>query len=315
MNVCVSTGLSAVSSHAGRQYHFFYEKVTFDEAQRYCREKYTDLATVDSMEVVTLLNSMGGYVDVLAWIGLYDDVDSWSWSLSDTSFYKPGETEFRRWESGAPQNTSWKRCTKISSATGYWTESECSTLLSAVCFDVSGLNVTYIYTQAMTWNEAQSYCRTNHKDLASVRNEAENQQIRDQVGTNYWIGLSRESWKWSDRSDSSFRHWSDNEPDTTMKTCAAANFYKSGKWADAGCGWELQFICYRQPVSMQVIKVRLQKSNSDVDLNDRAFLDELLVKMKKEMRDKGLDDNIQLSWKKQADGQVFHKEEEKRDEL
>ncbi|KAF3859602.1 hypothetical protein F7725_022001 [Dissostichus mawsoni] len=66
---------------------------------------------------------------------------------------------------------------------------------------------------------------------------------------------------------------------------------------------------------MQVIKVTLQKPNSDVDLNDPAFLDELLVKMKKEMRDKGLDDNIQLSWNKQPDGQVFHKEEEKRDEL
>ncbi|KAL3048557.1 hypothetical protein OYC64_007168 [Pagothenia borchgrevinki] len=100
-----------------------------------------------------------------------------------------------------------------------------------------------------------------------------------------------------------------------MKTCVAADFSKSGKWVDAGCGWTLQFICYRQPVSMHVIKVWLQKPNSDVDLNDPAFLDELLVKMKKEMRDKGLDDNIQLSWKKQPDGQVFHKEEEKRDEL
>ncbi|KAI9527812.1 hypothetical protein NQZ68_026856 [Dissostichus eleginoides] len=210
MNVCVSTGLSAVSSHAGRQYHFVYEKVTFDEAQRY-------LATVDSMEVVTLLNSMGGYVDGLAWIGLYDDVDSWSWSLSDTSFYKPGETEFRRWGSGGPENTSWERCTRLYSVNGNWDDTDCNNRFRAVCFDVSGLNVTYTYTQAMTWTEAQRYCRTHHTDLASVRNEAENQQIRNQ--------------------------------------------------------------------------------------------------MKKEMRDKGLDDNIQLSWNKQPDGQVFHKEEEKRDEL
>ncbi|KAF3859601.1 hypothetical protein F7725_022000 [Dissostichus mawsoni] len=90
----------------------------------------------------------------MAWIGLYDDVDSWSWSLSDTSFYKPGETEFRRWESGGPDNTSWKRCTKISSATGYWTESECSTLLSAVCFDVSDVSQIQSFNKASDKTES-----------------------------------------------------------------------------------------------------------------------------------------------------------------
>ncbi|KAF3860938.1 hypothetical protein F7725_001193 [Dissostichus mawsoni] len=29
------------------------------------------------------------------WIGLHDDRDSWKWSMSDPSFYGPGETEFR----------------------------------------------------------------------------------------------------------------------------------------------------------------------------------------------------------------------------
>jgi len=38
--------------------------------------------------------------------------------------------------------------------------------------------------------------------------------------------------------------------------------------------------------------------------------------MKKKLTDNGLDENIQLTWRKQPDGQVFHKEEkEKRDEL
>ncbi|KAK1898332.1 Early activation antigen CD69 [Dissostichus eleginoides] len=91
MNVCVSTGLSAVPSHAERQYHFVYEAKTMSKAQRYCREKHTDLATVDSMEVVKILNNMAGQYNQSAWIGLYDDrLNSWKWSLSDPSFYRPG---------------------------------------------------------------------------------------------------------------------------------------------------------------------------------------------------------------------------------
>ncbi|KAF3860939.1 hypothetical protein F7725_001194 [Dissostichus mawsoni] len=69
------------------------------------------------------------------------------------------------------------------------------------------------------------------------------------------------------------------------------------------------------PVSMQVIKVRVERPNG-VDLNNKAFLDDMLVEAKKNLRAQGLDDNVQLAWRKQPDGQVFQKEEEKkRDEL
>ncbi|KAK5864098.1 hypothetical protein PBY51_001066 [Eleginops maclovinus] len=71
------------------------------------------------------------------------------------------------------------------------------------------------------------------------------------------------------------------------------------------------FICYKKnvPVSMQVIKVRVPKPNSGVDLNDPAFLEEMLVQAKKNLRAQGLDDNIKLTWRKQPDGKVFQKEQ------
>ncbi|XP_033987628.1 uncharacterized protein LOC117483405 [Trematomus bernacchii] len=316
-----ATGLSAVSSHAERQYHFVSEAKTMSEAQRYCREKHTDLATVDSMEVVELLNNMAGQFKQSAWIGLYEDRDTWRWSMSDPSFYGPGEIEFRGWGTGEPTNGHDEQCT-IFYSDGRWNDYYCNGAFSVVCFDVTGPNATFVPIDSkMNWTEAQSYCRKHHTDLASVRNLAENQQIVELLSgwqSTAWIGLYRDSWKWSDGSNSFFKYWADNEPNLyiVLNVCVAADFDNFGKWEDLDCGMEKPFICYGPvPVSMKVIKVRVEKPNG-VDLNDPAFLDAMLVEAKKNLRAQGLDDNVQLAWRKQPDGKVFHKEEEeKRDEL
>uniref|UniRef100_A0A3B4F809 C-type lectin domain-containing protein n=1 Tax=Pundamilia nyererei TaxID=303518 RepID=A0A3B4F809_9CICH len=110
-----------------------------------------------------------------------------------------------------------------------------------------GLNVTFVFiNKFMTWMEAQSYCRANYTDLASVRNMSENQKAKELVpaGQSAWIGLFRDSWKWTDGSNFSFRYWNTYEPSNVVKNefCVAANFGSTGKWEDWNCDRETAFV-------------------------------------------------------------------------
>ncbi|XP_078025846.1 C-type mannose receptor 2-like isoform X2 [Epinephelus lanceolatus] len=351
--ICYSTRLCAVSSHAERQYHFVYERKTWTEAQSYCRENYTDLATVDNMEDMTTLNNTADTSKLVhpngwrgAWIGLYRGTYSWRWSLSDTSFYKHGETEFRRWRAGEPSNiNSAEHCTAMDED-GLWNDLLCSNSLKVVCSYVRGSDVTFILiTKSMTWTEAQSHCRVNYTDLTSVRNMTENQKVQELIpaGERVWIGLFRDSWKWSDGSTSLFKHWIPGYPYNYQCVAVAFTYSRvSGQWYDWPCATKLQFICYSTPTSQttssstagfstpphylttssetqpesattkQVFRLKFQTQDSSLDLNDPAVMEDTLKKLKQKLKDQGLGDNIKLSWRKQPGGKVFHKEEKKK---
>ncbi|KAM8754908.1 macrophage mannose receptor 1-like [Acanthopagrus schlegelii] len=317
--IMAASGLSAVSSQLRRQYHFVSDQKNMTEAQKYCREKYTDLATVDNMEdMKILINTVdqskvsNGY-----WIGLYDDVKSWRWSLSNTSFYRDGEAEFRLWMDGQPDNSKSGEHCIVMDSDGRWHDYDCINHFWSICMDVRGLNVTFVFIKTpMNWTEAQSYCREHHTDLASVRNMTENQKVADLVPAKHivWIGLYRNSWKWSDGSDSSFRHWFQGQPDKYdgKDACVVANPGNDGKWWDDHCYGNRPFVCYSllTVTTKQVIKVRLVRKDSSLDLNDPAVMEQMLKEVQQRLKDQGVKGDVRLSWRKQADGKVFHKEEE-----
>ncbi|KPP57642.1 hypothetical protein Z043_124613, partial [Scleropages formosus] len=98
----------------------------------------------------------------------------------------------------------------------------------------------------LTWREAQRYCRENYTDLASVRTQVDQQQMKSLVSSTVWIGLFRDPWQWSDRRNSSFRYWAPEKPDNGNENCTVAWFTQthSGTWDDQQCGENHPFLCY-----------------------------------------------------------------------
>ncbi|XP_003198916.1 C-type mannose receptor 2 [Danio rerio] len=226
--------LCSISECVQRQYHFINEKKTWTEAQRYCREKYTDLATVDNMNDTTEL--MKSVYDVRLWIGLQR---KWQWSSG-------GPALFLNWGYNQPDGSD--ECAFMKN--GVWHDGKCSDTWIFVCYNMSrGL---VFVNQTMNWRDAQSYCRQNHIDLVSVRNQNENQQLenfindRNSSGSAVWIGLFRDSWQWSDQSTYSFSYWNNQEPNNVggNENCTVLMENTQGHWADISCDRQFPFVCH-----------------------------------------------------------------------
>lgn len=99
----------------------------------------------------------------------------------------------------------------------------------------------------MTWVVAREYCRAYHTDLASVRNEVEDQILLEvAIDKRVWIGLYRDPWEWSDQTYSSLRYFKKSQAvytDRTVQACVALLKIESGRWGELPCEEEHPFLC------------------------------------------------------------------------
>lgn len=201
------------------------------EAQGYCRAEYGDLATISSENTNSRIHNMTKDLDAAFWIGLYDDVNSWNWSLVGEQFYDGVRTDFRQWQAGQPDNAgSVEHCASMTED-GLWRDYSCTLVkrplicfrgelhLETGCFVTDLLNKDFwflftnyiqfvlpccfslhvdkaddqyvLVTETKTWFEAQSYCRQHYTDLVSVRSPAENEELTSRLQGNAAV---QEAW-------------------------------------------------------------------------------------------------------------------------
>ncbi|XP_016393998.1 macrophage mannose receptor 1 [Sinocyclocheilus rhinocerous] len=282
-----------------RTYQYMNEGMTWKDAQRYCRARFTDLATADSMnDVNRLVNIVDPGYSGSVWIGLHAGTEyRWLWSMGEGKI-----SNYSIWNPGEPSGDG--EC--VRSFNGSWYYESCSTVLPFVCFnDSTGF---IINNTAMTWRDAQSYCRQHHTDLASISSPEQQNLISNE--SSLWIGLFLDSWQWSDRRNLSFRYWEADQPSQSSGSgdCVGMSRNNSGKWAQYSCDLQQPFICYGADklIRKQIVRLKLS-CYAKCTLNDPSLQTAFLNVISEKLKSMGLKSD-KMSWIKGESEEVFHLE-------
>ncbi|XP_039624822.1 macrophage mannose receptor 1-like isoform X2 [Polypterus senegalus] len=202
------------------------------KAQNYCRNINSELVTVDNEEKNQLLIKTSEKQEF--WIGMHRNGDQWQWSNQDKVTY-----------------TNWKRdffCAFVHSD-GSWNDSVCHDSKEFMCYrQTSNISERFVLiNEKMNWSTAQNFCQVHYKDLVSIRNKSENEEIlRNAKGTSFWIGLFNNPWKWSDGGNITFQNWEPKQPDNFNRNEACVEIFKNGRWNDNICKKQLNFSCFNR---------------------------------------------------------------------
>uniref|UniRef100_A0A3B3DXS5 C-type lectin domain-containing protein n=1 Tax=Oryzias melastigma TaxID=30732 RepID=A0A3B3DXS5_ORYME len=219
-------------------YKYIDSKMTWTEAQEYCRENHTDLATVTNMTDVKRLNKTAKQRP--AWIGLKNHTNSdktWHWSLPGLSFNK----NKTHWNMDEPNNDGNELCKTSAHISLFFVSST----------DTNTSQKFHLIEMPLNWTNAQRYCRENHTDLISglqqlnQLNQTWNDSMKAELAneTNVFIGLFSDAWAWSDESSFSFRNW-DPQRDRENEELGCAALTDQGTWRNDNCSKQRSFICY-----------------------------------------------------------------------
>ncbi|XP_070711012.1 macrophage mannose receptor 1-like [Pempheris klunzingeri] len=225
------------------EYHFIEEKKTWEKAQNHCRNAFTDLAMVHNNADVTRLKkklNAEGRSGEEVWIGLSKGSKAkWHWSLPGVEYNKNQSIV------DPPE----KNCGMMKEQR--WQAIPCTQKESFICYDGRKRSDKFhlIYKQK-SWREAQTYCREKYTDLVSGRNQLKDNELTSKINqsktTSWIIGLFRDKWSWSDRSDVSFRNWQEDDFDEEGLRCATMD--KKGRWENDNCNETKSFFCYKDKV-------------------------------------------------------------------
>ncbi|XP_037399055.1 macrophage mannose receptor 1-like isoform X1 [Pygocentrus nattereri] len=256
--IVLFSAVCGVSAYVPYRYHFVNENKTWTEAQSYCRQRDSDLVTINNMEEMKKLNAtlkkhLNNTPSSSVWISLVrGDTDQWLWSLADANFYRKGDT-YRNWASGEPNNVGGvENCVVMKKSDGTWFDDRCSSLYTFVCYD----DKLIMIKQNLTWREALRYCRDNHVDLLSVHSEEIQlwvKEVSPKASTELvWLGLrhtcTQGFWYWVSGFSICYENWAPGngtggEDCSSVERTGAVQARGGQQWVGLPEDHKLNFIC------------------------------------------------------------------------
>uniref|UniRef100_A0A8C3EH72 Uncharacterized protein n=1 Tax=Corvus moneduloides TaxID=1196302 RepID=A0A8C3EH72_CORMO len=253
--------------------------LTWHQARKSCQQQNAELLSIvdlrEEMYLLGLTSDLG--INAKLWTGLYNALDSgWQWT---------GGSPFRylNWAPGSPSVESGKICGTFQGRNGKWENQMCDRKLGYICqkrntsldfFTITSGDsrhfkcprewVPYaghcyrIYRTAKIWKEAQSSCRKEDGELASIHNIEEYSFTVSQLGykpdDELWIGLNdfrvQRYFEWSDGTPVTYTKWHHGEPTHTWnKANCILMKGEDGSWADSACEMKFGYICKRKPLA------------------------------------------------------------------
>lgn len=105
--------------------------VNWPAAQKHCRVMYTDLATVITDTDWTKFNkeAVAKHLAAGAWVGLYNDITSWRWSLDEQ------KVPYTNWYAAEPDNNAGKESCVIIGSSMKWWDIPCTKLKPFICYN------------------------------------------------------------------------------------------------------------------------------------------------------------------------------------
>uniref|UniRef100_A0A3Q3M653 C-type lectin domain-containing protein n=1 Tax=Mastacembelus armatus TaxID=205130 RepID=A0A3Q3M653_9TELE len=126
------------SHFPSRIYYYVGTKMSFPQAQQYCREKFKDLATIGIKEELSRLSKpsltwtwIGLSDNPISWKGIMgNDSNSWRWSVTGQT----SKSKYSNWSLGQPDFAGGtQRCVGVNSF-GEWNDYHCEERQMSICF-------------------------------------------------------------------------------------------------------------------------------------------------------------------------------------
>ncbi|CDQ91886.1 unnamed protein product [Oncorhynchus mykiss] len=225
-------------TYSVKKYSLVPEKKNWTEAQKYCRQHYTNLAIIRTEEDWKAIQSSLGDFSGDVWIGLHRSGPTEKWKWSDGEDFM-----FFNWKEGFGVHAEGHDC--VLSISSHWQPVTCAAQRQYMCQRIRHGNGTTekvyeLMQEPKTQQDAVTDCRKiNGGELASICNQKEQEAFDELTPEATWIGLKHNNklWEWSNREP-----FQESEPTWVVGNCQQLN--SDRKCTPKDCSNQSAFFCY-----------------------------------------------------------------------